>query len=124
MNEIVPMINESSDDLVSLSSLEMAFKHSGLGKKSKQRFLKSTSKDDTIKKGTKGAGGNTTTFNCHIIRQSIIPDDTFELLRKGQYSMQALLLTFSLLTQDLPKKLMLLKKSLMQKNMVSHFSNQ
>jgi len=67
---------------VNVTSLEAALKFSGLGKRSKQRFLKSSSRDDAIKKRTRGAGGNTNTFICHIIKQSAIPDD-IELLAKG-----------------------------------------
>ena len=63
--------------------LESALTRSGLGKRSKQRFLKSSSTDDTIQKRTRGAGGNTNTFKCFIIQQSAVPTEIMELLSKG-----------------------------------------
>ena len=61
-------------------ALETALRMSGLGKRSKQRFLKSSSKeDDYIKRARKGA----VRYKCFIIKQSEIPEESVELLRKG-----------------------------------------
>lgn len=68
-----------------ISELEKAFRMSGLGKRSKQRFLKSSSKDNVIKHARKGAGGNTVPYKCFIIKQSIVSDDVMQLLRKGNF---------------------------------------
>ena len=77
ISEALQVINDSS---FSALSLESALKHSGIGKRSKQRFLKTNLRDDTIRKRSRGAGGNTNTFKC---KQSAVPDETIELLAKG-----------------------------------------
>ena len=62
ITEAVPLINTLPDVggvKFSIPALETALRLSGLGKQSKQRFLKSSSKDDSIKPSRKGAGGNT-----------------------------------------------------------------
>ena len=66
ISEAVPLVNSilNTDLKFSISSLQTALKISGLGKRSKQRFLKASSK-------------------CFIIDQSKIPDEVVELLRKG-----------------------------------------
>lgn len=85
VSEAVPLVNGSLDIELqfSISSLEKALKFSALGKRSKQRFLKASSRDDFIKKAKKGAGGNTVPYKCFVIKQSVIPVETEELLRKG-----------------------------------------
>lgn len=86
INEAVPLINampEVGFGKFSIPTLETAFRLSGLGKRSKQRFLKATSKDDTIKHSRKGAGGNTVPYKCFILKQSSFSAESIELLRKG-----------------------------------------
>ena len=88
VSEAIPLLNalpEVGHGFVKFSNLalETALRMSGLGKRSKQRFLKSSSKDDYIRRARKGAGGNTVPYKCFIIKQSEIPEETVELLRKG-----------------------------------------
>lgn len=88
------VLNDSS---FSALSLESALKHSGIGKRSKQRFLKTSLKDDTIKKSSRGAGGNTNTFKCYIIKQSEVPDETIQLLAKGVMCMRFIIKTICII---------------------------
>ncbi len=80
LSEAVPLVNVDPERNFRIKLLELALKKSGLGKKSNQRFLKSSSTDDFI---TKGAGGNTIPYKCFIIKQNAISFATVELLRKG-----------------------------------------
>ena len=81
--EAVPLLNSSEDGaLFSCSQLELTLRISGLGKRSKQRFLKSSCTDNIIKRSRRGAGGNTVPYHCFIIQQSAIDPETVEL-REG-----------------------------------------
>ena len=85
MTEAVPFINampEVGFSKFSIHALETAFRLSGLGKRSKQRFLKASSKDDSSIH-EKVVGGNTVPYKCFILKQGAFPDETIELLRKG-----------------------------------------
>ena len=84
-SEAVPLVNESleNEKKFNVSSLETALKLSGLGKRSKQRFLRSLSKDSSIVNARKGSGGNTVPYKCYIIKQSAMQGEVLELLRKG-----------------------------------------
>ena len=82
--EAVPLLNNKEDGATfSCSQLESALRTSGLGKRSKQRFLKASCTDDVIKRSRKGAGGNTVAYNCFIVQHYAIDDDTVEELREG-----------------------------------------
>ena len=86
ITEAVPLINTLPDVggvKFSIPALETALRLSGLGKQSKQRFLKSSSKDDSIKPSRKGAGGNTVPYKCFLVKQSAISAATLDLLHKG-----------------------------------------
>ena len=48
--------------------VESALRMSGLGKRSKQRFLRINCRDSVNKPSKKGAGGNTTPYNCFIVK--------------------------------------------------------
>ena len=74
----------------SSSQLEIALRISGVGKKSKQRFLKTSCTDDTIRRSRKGAGGNTLVYSCVIVKQDAVAEETIEQLRKGMCSVSAL----------------------------------
>ena len=67
----------------SSSTLETALRISGLGKRSKQRFLKKTCTDSVIKRSRKGAGGNTVVYSCFIIKQDAVAEQTLKKLREG-----------------------------------------
>lgn len=89
LTEAVPMVNstrESTDDqqMFTTSQLQSALRKSGMGKPSKQRFLRSSSRDNVIKVSRKGAGGNTTPYGCFIVRQNELEEETVDLLRKGK----------------------------------------
>jgi hypothetical protein len=89
VTEAVPLINampEVGFSKFSIHALETAFRLSGLGKRSKQRFLKASSKDDSIKHSRKGTGGNTVPYKCFILKQSAFPEETIELLRNSEVS--------------------------------------
>ena len=60
MSEAVPLVN-NEETKFSANLLE-ALKHYQSGKRSKQRFLKVSSRDDIIVKARKGSGGNTVTY--------------------------------------------------------------
>ena len=82
--EAVPLINSSEDGApFSCSQLESALRISGFGKRSKQRFLKSSCTDSIIKRSRRGAGDNTVAYHCFIIQQSEIDPETVEELREG-----------------------------------------
>ena len=83
--EAIPLVNEqlNPEDKFNSSSLETALKLSGLGKRSKQRFLRSTSKDTSVIHARKGSGGNTVPYKCFIIKQDEIQVDILQLLREG-----------------------------------------
>ena len=88
LTQAVPLINiilfpEIGSLKFSIPTLETALKMSGLGKRSKQRFLKSSSKDDFITPSKKGAGGNSVPYKCYIIKQSCFADEIVEQLRQG-----------------------------------------
>lgn len=81
--EAVPLLNSSEDGApFSCSQLESALRISGLGKRSKQRFLKSSCTDNIIKRSRRGAG-NTVAYHCFIIQQSAIDPEKVEELREG-----------------------------------------
>lgn len=69
----------------SSAQLETAVRISGWGKKSKQRFLKASCTDTTIRRSRKGAGGNTVVCHCIIVKQAAVAAETTEELRKGVY---------------------------------------
>ena len=81
----VPLLNSSEDGApFSCSQLQSALRISGLGKRSKQRFLKSSCTDNIIiKRSRRRAGGNTVAYHCFIIQQSAIDPETVEELREG-----------------------------------------
>jgi hypothetical protein len=82
--EAVPLLNSSEDGApFSCSQLESAVRISGLGKRSKQRFLKSACTDSVVKRSRRGAGGNTVVYQCFIIQQSAIDPETVEELQEG-----------------------------------------
>lgn len=85
LNEAIPLLNADCDVKFSVSNIESALRKSGLGKRSKQRFLKPSSSDNFIKAPRKGSGGNTVPYKCFIIKQSAVSCDIVELLRKGTY---------------------------------------
>ena len=66
---------------------ESALRISGVGKRSKQRFLRISCHDSVIKASRRGAGGNTTPYNCFIVKQNQICSATIELLRQGKISL-------------------------------------
>ena len=86
-SEAVPLVNgfrpQDDTDNFSCSQIETALRVTGLGKRSKQRFLKITCKDNVILRSRKGAGGNTVAYNCLIIKQSVVTDDVIKGLREG-----------------------------------------
>ena len=63
--------------------LETALRISGWGKKSKQRFLKASCTDTTIRRSRKGTGGNTAVCHCIIVKQAAVAEEMVEELRKG-----------------------------------------
>ena len=65
------------------AELEIALRVSGWGKKSKQRFLKASCTDTTIRRSRKGTGGNTVVYHCIIVKQAAVAEETIEELRKG-----------------------------------------
>ena len=82
--EAVSLLNSSEDGaLFSCSQLESALHISGLGKCSKQHFLKSSCTDSIIKRSRRGTGGNTVAYHCFITQQSAIDPETVEELREG-----------------------------------------
>ena len=83
--ESVPLVNGNITDGSPFSTKEIgcAIKMSGLGKRSKQRFLKPDSTDAFIKHSKKGHGGNTVAYSCFILKQSSVPSDILELFRRG-----------------------------------------
>lgn len=86
-SEAVPLVNSfrSQDDTdnFSCTQIETALRVTGLGKRSKQRFLKVTCKDNVIQRSRKGAGGNTVAYNCLIIKQSVLTEELTKGLREG-----------------------------------------
>ena len=86
-SEAVPLVNsfksQLQDSFISCSQLETALRVTGLGKRSKQCFLKITCMDNTIKRSRKGAGGNTVAYKCLIIKQSEIPENILKGLHEG-----------------------------------------
>ena len=67
------------------AQLETALRISGWGKKSKQRFLKASCTDTTIRRSRKGTGGNTVVCHCIIVKQAAVAEETIEELRKGMH---------------------------------------
>ena len=85
--EAVPLLNSNEDRApFSCSQLESALCISGLGKRSKQRFLKSSCTDSIIQRSRRGAGGNTVSYSCFIVQQSEVDPKTVDELREGTYS--------------------------------------
>ena len=79
--EVVPLLKSKEDGATfSCSQLESVLLTSGLGERSKQRFLKASCTDDVIKRSRKG---NTVAYNCFIVQRDAIDDDTIEELREG-----------------------------------------
>ena len=102
LTEAVPMVNssrENTDDqqMFTTSQLQSALRKSGLGKPSKQRFLRSSSRDPVIKVSRKGAGGNATPYGCFIVQQNELEEETVDLLRKG-------IDTYNIVARLLPKQ--------------------
>lgn len=89
LTEAVPLVNSQEDNyreprLFTNAQLESALRISQLGKQSKQRFLRSASRDSVIKSSKRGAGGNTSPYNCYIVKQCAILETTIRLLRQGK----------------------------------------
>ena len=61
--------------------LETAICISCWGKKSKQRFLKASSTDTTIRRSRKGAGGNTAVCHCIIVKQVAVAEETKNFIK-------------------------------------------
>ena len=76
---------QADGSIFSSSQLETALRISGVGKKSKQRFLKASCTDNFIRRSRKGAGGNTLVYSCFIVEQSAVAEETIQELRKGTY---------------------------------------
>ena len=83
------MLNSSpqTDGVVFNSAqIDTALRMSGWGKKSKQRFLKASCTDTTIRRSRKGTGGNTVVCHCIIVKQAEVAEETIEELRKGAHA--------------------------------------
>ena len=76
------------------AELEIALRVSGWGKKSKQRFLKASCTDTTIRRSRNGTGGNTVVYHYIIVKQAAVAEETIEELRKGVHLIN-LILNFS-----------------------------
>ena len=89
VTEAVPLVNNKENNragdecMFTNIQVESALQMSGLSKHSKQRFLRITCRDSVIKASRKGAGGNTTPYNCFIVKQCVLFDETTDLLRQG-----------------------------------------
>ena len=59
-----------------------------MGKKCKQRFLKSHMKDSYISKSRRGYGGNVASLSCMTIAQERIPSDVLQQFRDGEESLK------------------------------------
>ena len=87
--EAVPWVNSGEnrksgeEGIFTNMQVESALRISGLGKRSKQRFLRMNYRDSMIKASRKGAGGNTTPYSCFIVKQCALFDGTIDLLRQG-----------------------------------------
>ena len=84
--EVVPMLNSTQQEdstLFSTSQLDTALRVTGLGKKSKQRFLKASCVDNIVRRARKGAGGNTVTYTCIIVKQTAVAEDVIKTFREG-----------------------------------------
>ena len=90
LTEAVPFVNSREENgqlrMFTNSQLESALRISGLGKRSKQRFLRCSSRDSVIKTSRKGSGGNTSPYSCFVVKQSAILETTINLLRQGKKS--------------------------------------
>ena len=88
LTEAVPLVNSQEDNgeprLFTNAQLQSALRISQLGKPSKQRFLRSASRDSVIKSSKRGAGGNTSPYNCYIVKQCAILETTIRLRRQGK----------------------------------------
>ena len=69
--------------LFSTSQLDTALRVTGLGKKSKQRFLKASCMDNFIRRARKGAGGNTVVYTCVIVKQTAVAEGLIKRFREG-----------------------------------------
>ena len=100
LSEAVPLVNsqiaqhhdDPADTVTSatkftIKQLDFALRCSGVGKRSKQRFLNTACKDFYIKKSRQGTGGNTLPYSCVIVQQSAA---TIESLRKGTFEIPLL----------------------------------
>ena len=91
LSEAVPLVNSSSQHgdepdstKFAIKQVDCALRTSGLGKRSKQRFLNVHSKDSQLKKSRRGTGGNTVPYSCIIIRQSALDSSTVECFQRGK----------------------------------------
>ena len=87
LTEAVPLVNSREEigepRIFTNSQLESALWVSGLGKRSKQRFLCCSTRDSIIKSSRRGSGGNTSPCGCFVVKQSAILEMTISLLRQG-----------------------------------------
>ena len=61
-------------------------------RKSQQKFLHPKSEDVETVKGNKGCGGNTTTQHCYTIQQSMLDKHNLQKIRKGNLSLQIIII--------------------------------
>ena len=87
--EAIPLVNsktvpeDGEQNMFTIAKLENAILISGLGKRSKQRFLKNGCTDSVIKHSKKGEGGNTIPYRCFVVKQSEILESSCGLIARG-----------------------------------------
>ena len=54
-------------------------------KRAQQKFLDPHSQEDTIKRATKGVGGNTTNQRCFIVEQASVNAEHVKKIQQGLY---------------------------------------